>query len=81
MTMPPEDVTPFNIAGIRFLEIESISVNEWHPLPDGQGRPEQVHLWITLRGVTEPLSPSARERWYSADRFTDSLESIQRLPA
>ena len=53
--MPPKDVTPFNIAGIRFLEIESISVNEWHPLPDGQGRPEQVHLWITLRGVTEPL--------------------------
>ena len=46
---------PINITGLSFFEVKSISVNEWHPLPDGQGKPEQVHLWIELDGFPPPL--------------------------
>lgn len=44
-----------NVAGMAFYEVKSISVNEWHPLPDGQGKPEQVHLWIELEDFPHPL--------------------------
>ena len=44
-----------NVAGMAFYEVKSISVNEWHSLPDGQGKPEQVHLWLELEGFPHPL--------------------------
>ena len=45
---------PMNLKGVEFMEIEEISVNEWHALPDGQGEPTQVHLWFKLKD-TEPV--------------------------
>jgi len=44
-----------NTAGMKFVAIKSISVNEWHPLPDGQGKPEQVHLWIQMEDSDIPF--------------------------
>lgn len=44
-----------NLEGMSFFEVESISVNEWHRLPDGQGRPEQVHMFIQLKDVGIPI--------------------------
>ena len=44
-----------NLTGVKFAEIRSISVNEFHALPDGQGKPEQVHLWIELADLPFPL--------------------------
>ena len=40
---------PFNTDGLEFLEgdIESLLVMEWHPLPDGEGDPTQVHFMVT----------------------------------
>ena len=57
-----------NLDGVRFVEVKSISVNEWHPLPDGQGQPEQVHLWIELEGLPHPVVLRFRSR-----RPVDSL--------
>ena len=46
-----DDITPINLAGVRFFDMTNISVNEWHRLPDGEGKPEQVHLWIEVDDI------------------------------
>jgi hypothetical protein len=53
--MRRDSVTPVNTEGMHFFEIESIDVAEWHELPDGQGKPSQVHLTLTLVGFPYPL--------------------------
>ena len=35
--------------------IDSIDVSEWHPLPDGQGKPAQVHVSMMIDGLDVPL--------------------------
>ena len=50
-----DDQTPVNTAGMEFYEINIISVNEWHPLPNGEGNPTQVHVWIELEKFPHPL--------------------------
>ena len=50
-----ESTKPINTEGISFFEIDKITVVEWHPLPDGQGKPTQVHLWCQLRDWPHPL--------------------------
>ncbi len=46
---------PINLAGVEFFEIEKIEVAEFHPLPDGQGPPTQVHLRLTLAAFPHPV--------------------------
>ena len=46
---------PINVAGIQFYEVLNISVNEWHPLPNGEGDPTQVHVWFELEEFPHPL--------------------------
>lgn len=41
---------PINVEGMEFLEIANIEVGEYHELPDGEGDPSEVHLWISLAG-------------------------------
>ena len=53
--MTLDDVTPRNVAGDEYFEVERIGVFEWHSLPDGQGRPEQVLLEIKLADCSIPL--------------------------
>jgi hypothetical protein len=53
--MAQDSVTPENLAGKQYYEIESISVMEYHPLPDGQGKPEQVHMVLDVAGIPYPL--------------------------
>lgn len=53
--MREDSVTPINTAGMQFLEIEGIDVGEWHELPDGQGKPSQVHLRLDVIGFPAPL--------------------------
>ena len=45
-----EDQEPFNLAGQQFVPVTSIEVLEFHPLPDGQGAPTEVHLWLKIEG-------------------------------
>lgn len=47
---------PRNLEGVVFLDIKQWSVNEYHPLPDGQGKPTQVHMWIEVDGFPHPLA-------------------------
>jgi hypothetical protein len=44
-----------NLAGHVYYEIDQIHVSEWHPLPDGQGPPEQVHMTIRIKRVPYPV--------------------------
>jgi hypothetical protein len=44
-----------NTEGMKFYEIEEISVNEWHPLPNGEGKPTQVHMMVKLADNEYPL--------------------------
>jgi hypothetical protein len=37
----------------QFAELEEINIAEWHPEPNGQGRPTQVHLMFTVQGVPD----------------------------
>jgi len=53
--MRQDDITPINVAGMKFYEIKAISVNEWHPLPNGSGKPEQVHLMIEIEDIPYPF--------------------------
>src|SRR3972149_8623525 len=53
--MSLDDVTPRNVAGDEYFEVESIGVFEWHSLPDGRGRPEQVLLEIKLANCSIPI--------------------------
>ena len=55
MTFRKDDTTPVNVKGMKFYDIESISVNEWHPLPDGKGKPSQVHMMLEVSGFDYPL--------------------------
>lgn len=50
-----EKASSRNTAGMRFFEIAEIEVAEWHPLPDGEGPPTQVHMAIRLEGNHVPL--------------------------
>jgi hypothetical protein len=40
---------------MKYFEVKNISVNEYHPLPDGQGKPEQVHLWMEIEDIPHPF--------------------------
>ena len=50
-----DDQKPINMAGVQFNEVLAISVNEWHPQPDGGGKPEQLHLVLEVAGLPHPL--------------------------
>lgn len=41
---------PENLANLKIVELEAISINEYHPLPDGAGKPTEVHLCVTPKG-------------------------------
>ena len=41
---------PRNLTGVEFYEIDEITVYEYHPLPNGEGEPTQVHLSCKLVG-------------------------------
>jgi len=47
--------TPVNLDQVAFADVEEISVNEWHRLPNGEGSPEQVHVWLKLKGLPYPF--------------------------
>jgi hypothetical protein len=53
--MSHEDITPVNTVGMKYFEVENIGVFEWHSLPDGQGKPEQVHLQFKVAGIPYPF--------------------------
>lgn len=50
-----DDVTPVNTVGIRFMEVIGIDIAEWHPLPNGEGRPTQVHMRFDVADFPYPM--------------------------
>ena len=46
---------PRNLAGMKTLEVrlDSIEVVEYHPMPDGRGKPTQVHVLYRLEGLED----------------------------
>jgi len=53
--MRKDSTNPINTTGMKFFEIKQISVNEWHALLDGEGKPEQVHLWLDIEDIPYPF--------------------------
>ena len=45
-----------NLTGMGYYEVESMEISEFHPLPDGRGRPTQVHVTITLAELDYPIT-------------------------
>lgn len=56
------DITPVNVGGLPYYEIDSIDVAEWHPLPNGEGKPTQVHLLLTMKNNPIPLAIRFKSR-------------------
>ena len=53
------------------IRLDSIEVTEWHPLPDGQGPPTELHVLLTVEGADLPLmmrfkGPATLDRFISA---------------
>lgn len=63
MTLESDSTDPINLAGIEYMDIESIVVAEFHAEEDGQGGAdpermlgaEQVHLIINIRDFPYPI--------------------------
>jgi hypothetical protein len=53
--MAQDSSTPINLSGVKFFDVEEISVNEYHPLPNGQGEPSQVHMMMKVSRMDHPL--------------------------
>jgi hypothetical protein len=53
--LPPPNRIPQNLTGMKYFEITKIKVANYHPLPNGQGPPTQVHLHLTVKGIPHPL--------------------------
>ena len=56
---------PHNTDGMAFLgiKLDSIDVSEWHPLPDGQGKPTQVHVSMMIEGGGRSASHAFQGAW------------------
>ncbi len=39
-----------NVQGVEYFQVNEIAVREYHPLPDGQGEPTEVHMCIDIVG-------------------------------
>ncbi len=59
---------PVNLAGVEFYELDEIEVGEFHPLPNGEGDPTQVHLNCRLKGF-----PAAFVVRFKSGRAVDEL--------
>ena len=64
---------PRSTEGMEYypIKLESIEVTEWHPLPDGQGPPTELHVLLKLEAVNLPLvmrfkGPALLDRFISA---------------
>ena len=44
-----------NVAGMAVTEVEGIEVYNWHPLPNGEGQPTEVHMHLNLKIFPYPL--------------------------
>jgi hypothetical protein len=51
-----------NLTGMGYYEIESVEVAEFHPLPNGQGSPTQVHVIMTITELDYPLTMRIKSR-------------------
>lgn len=56
MTTSKDFDEPVNLAGQGYYEIESVEVAQFHPEPDGKGRPTQVHVMMTISELDFPLT-------------------------
>ena len=65
---------PFNTAGMEFVEVDvnRLGVMEWHPLPNGEGDPTQVHVVTRVKGSDIPFILRFKSP-RTLDKFTAAL--------
>ena len=42
-----------NLADMSLLELNGYHVSEWHPLPNGEGKPTQVHPLLEIEEMDD----------------------------
>ncbi|KKM68340.1 hypothetical protein LCGC14_1461950 [marine sediment metagenome] len=68
-----EDQRPVNLVEQEFFPISSITVHEYHSLPDGKGPPTEVHLWLKIEGAED--TPFAI-RFHSPRRIDELIVAL-----
>lgn len=63
-----------NLSDLEIYEMEDVRVNEFHPLPDGQGDPTQVHLTLKPKGSSDKLLLVLRLK--SRDMATQLIDAL-----
>jgi predicted signal transduction protein with EAL and GGDEF domain len=46
-----------NLAGVEYIELEAIDINEFHPENDGRGKATEVHLCLKLKAPAGSKQP------------------------
>jgi hypothetical protein len=59
--MRQDSITPKNLAGTQYFNMKTVTVAEYHELPNGEGPPTEVHLAIDVDGIPYPFIV----RWHS----------------
>lgn len=49
-----DDQRPVNLPEFALFEIDGVDVAEWHRLPNGEGKPEQVHVYLHFKDPKMP---------------------------
>jgi len=56
------------------IELEELRINEYHPLPDGQGKPTEVHLALTPKGKRGVVMIMRMKSRRVVDELIEALE-------
>jgi hypothetical protein len=64
---------PQNLVGMKFLDVASVQIAEFHDLPDGQGGPTQVHMLLHLKGSDVPIIL----RFKGPDSLNEVVEALR----
>jgi hypothetical protein len=55
MPIVERKVVPEDLSGVGFLDVESISINEWYPDSKAEMPPEQVHIVLDVKQLPFPI--------------------------
>jgi hypothetical protein len=71
-----------NVAGMEAFSIDNYSVFEWCPLPNGEGSPTQVHVWLNVLTISEhPIVMRFKAAGDRASRCASDVCGRRWLPA
>ena len=64
-----------NMTEYEIIELDGMAIREFHPMPDGQGLPTQVHLTFHPRGFEEMIMVVRLKSKRATQELIDALET------